>query len=281
MKIVLNVIRFIAIVLLMIGIVCTIMLGIGTNTILKEQYVLNKLSETNFYNKIDEEIKSNFENYIFQSGLDEDVIKDVYPSEKIENDIKKIISNIYNGTDEKIETESIKNTLNERIDALNIKNSKNESSIEKFVNTIADEYEESILHTKYEKQINTYITKINRYCKLGLTLSIVLILSALLTCILTSLKELSKIINCIGISFVSAGTFVIVGLQFLISNIKIEYIKLLNDAFSYTIINVCKEIIQTILTCGVALNIVGGIGIIAYAIIKPKNKEVEKEKRGE
>ena len=36
-----------------------------------------KLQSQNYYEKIYKETESNFENYIHQSGLDEDVLKDI------------------------------------------------------------------------------------------------------------------------------------------------------------------------------------------------------------
>ena len=96
MKVITNIIKFIIITILTI---CMISIGIITivsSTILDQSYITQKLEETNFYSETYELVKSNFENYIYQSGLDENVLTDICPKEKVKQDLNIILSNIYN-----------------------------------------------------------------------------------------------------------------------------------------------------------------------------------------
>ena len=75
-----------------------ISLGVMTivfSTILDKNYVMQKLEETNFYADTYELVESNFENYIYQSGLDEEVLKNICTEEKVKKDINIMLSNIY------------------------------------------------------------------------------------------------------------------------------------------------------------------------------------------
>ena len=107
MKIIAKIIKFILITILVICIIAIGMSKIVSSTILDKTYTMQKLEETNFYSETYELVKSNFENYIYQSGLEETVLEDICTEEKVKNDIEQIISNIYDGTDIKIDTKKI------------------------------------------------------------------------------------------------------------------------------------------------------------------------------
>ena len=69
MKVFLTIIRYILIVILAVSILGISFISIASSTILDKNYALSKLEETNYYSGIYEEIKNNFEKYIYQSGL--------------------------------------------------------------------------------------------------------------------------------------------------------------------------------------------------------------------
>ena len=92
MKVLINILKIIIITILTI---CILFLGIKnifSSTILDQSYITNKLEETNLYHETYELVKSNFENYIYQSGLDEIVLEDICTEEKVKNDLNTIDS---------------------------------------------------------------------------------------------------------------------------------------------------------------------------------------------
>ena len=163
-----KIIQYIVATILALAILGLIIINILSSSILSKEYILGKLQNQNYYEKIYQETESNFENYIHQSGLDEDVLKDIVTKEKIEKDTRIILNNIYNGMDEKIDTKEIKEKLTENINnSLNGKISSSEQkAINTFVDTICKEYETTISHTNYEKKINEALNKINKYVKI-------------------------------------------------------------------------------------------------------------------
>ena len=73
-------------------------------TIFNKEYVLEQMETNNFYSETYKLVESGFENYIGQSGLDEEVIKNICTEDKIKNDINitKIEYN-FNGEEKTID----------------------------------------------------------------------------------------------------------------------------------------------------------------------------------
>ena len=51
---------------------------IFSNTILNKQYIKEILEKNNYYEKTYYNIQNDFENYILQSGLDKDILNNLY-----------------------------------------------------------------------------------------------------------------------------------------------------------------------------------------------------------
>ena len=69
MKIVIKIISYIIAFILMLTILAGILIGITTKTVLSQTYVINKLEETNFYEKVQKNLLIKEKDYIEQSGL--------------------------------------------------------------------------------------------------------------------------------------------------------------------------------------------------------------------
>ena len=281
MKVLINILKIIIITILTI---CILFLGIKnifSSTILDQSYITNKLEETNLYHETYELVKSNFENYIYQSGLDEIVLEDICTEEKVKKDLNTILSNIYQGTDVKIDTTEIADNLNKNIDELDIKTSSNAKAIDQFVQHICDEYTDTILHTKYEASINEIYSKaVDLLEKINNIVMIVTVVSAILLIIL-NIKNISKLIQNLGTALLASSVFVLVAHNIVITKVYVEGIKVFNDAFSNTLVAILKDVLQKIQSLGIVTLIIAIVLIIVYAIIvfcKPANaKHVAEE----
>ena len=275
----LNVIKAILVVGLLLCIIAFGMIQIASSTILSQSYVLNQLEEANYYANIYTEIKSDFENYIYQSGLDESVLENIITVEDVTNDTKQIISNIYNGDNKKIDVTALKERLNKNIEE-SLKgqriNMSTQRAIDEFVNKIADQYIETMSHTNFEKNINDIYTKVKEYVELGNKVIIVVIGMMVIAILAIQYKKIFRNFALIGISFTGSGLFYIFVNMFVNSKIKIENIVILNDAISITLRNVLTNILNTInqygwvfFGIGIALIVIGNI----LNNRKAKNKE--------
>ena len=280
MKIIAKIIKFILITILVICIIALGMIKIVSSTILEKAYVTQKLEETNFYAETYELVKSNFENYIYQSGLDKEVLENICAEEKVKNDINQIISNIYEGTDIKIDTTEISDNLNANIDALNIKNSRNSSAIEQFVKHITDEYTNTILHTQYEDEINNGYGKITDLIEKANTVIIITIIVDAIIIILSNIKKISRNVQDAGIALLSASSFTLIACNIVQSKVNISGIRVFNDSFSEVVVTILQDIIDKIHTFGIITLIVAIILIVIHVatILIQKTKEESTEK---
>lgn len=269
-----RIIQYIIATILALAILALTIVNILSSTILSQEYILSKLQEQNYYDKIYEEAESNFENYIHQSGLDEEVLEEIVTKEKIQKDTKIIINNIYNGMNEKIDTEEIKNNLNGKINnSIDGKiSSSQQKSIDTFVDTICKEYEKTISHTNYEKKINSIINKANKYIDIAKKALLITIGVSVILLILLTIKRIYRITARIGTAFIIDGLIFIIAEKYIKSKIKIDTIMVLNQGISDVLQSILTEILSNILKTG---SIMLGIGIlltIIYGIIKSIRK---------
>lgn len=275
MKIIANIARFILIAILTICIIAISLITIVSSTILDKNYIIGKLEETNFYEEVYKLVESNFENYIYQSGLDETALNNICSKEKVEQDINIMLSNIYEGTNKKIDTTPIKDNLNKNIDDLKVKNSRNSEAIDQFIKHICEEYENTLIHTEYENKIhNTYNKAVNILDKVRTATIVVICIGAVLI-LITSIKQISKFVQAIGVSLLSSSVFEIIACNIITSKVDIAGIKIFNDAFSKTIVTIMQEIINKVQTLGIITLVVAIALIIIYSIITAvaKNKK--------
>ena len=279
MKMIKQIIQYLLAAILALAILAFILINIFSSTILSENYVISKLEEENYYEEIYQDTQSNFENYIYQSGLDEEVLNNIVTQEKIEEDTKKILSNIYDNTKEEIDTEEIADRLNQNIEQSlggNISTTQREA-IDTFVETICDEYKSTISHTNYEERINNLYQKGMQYldiAKKGLLIAIgvCVILMAILT-----IKRIYRILAKIGTAFTISGLIFVLSYEYITTKVRIQGITILNNAVSEVLRNVLNDILSKVITYGSILLTLGILFIIVYAIIKSIRK-IKREK---
>lgn len=278
MKILVKLMKFIVLTIITICIITLGTMQISKMTVLDKNYVVKKLEDSNFYDDIYELVKSNFENYIYQSGLDESILDDICTKEKVKNDVDLILSNIYDGTSQKIETDEIKDNLNNNIEKLNIKNKQNEKSIDQFIEKICSEYEDTLNHTKYEDSINKILVKLTTTVirKIANIICLTLIVSAILIIIINN-KNFSKNLQDIGIALFSASTFEILVNIYINAKVNIQGIKVFNDVFSKSLVLIIQDIFNKFNFCGIILLIISIVIIIIYSIIISYIQKKEKK----
>lgn len=281
MKIITKILKFIVMTIIVLCLTYIGIKNIACSTIFNKEYIIKKLDETNFYSETYKLVESNFENYIGQSGLEEDVIKNICTEDKVRKDINIILSNIYNGTKEEIDTSEIANKLNSNIDEQNVRTAKNSEAINEFVEHICQSYKDSIISTKYDATINNQYEKIIQ--KLGKieTIIIVVLIISIIILIALNIKDLLKIL--LNLQTISLATAI---MQFAITitinkNVNISGIKAFNEAFSMSIVTIIQDIFGKINKFGIILLIIYVISVIIYSIVekctKSNNSKIEEE----
>ena len=270
MKILKKVITYIIAFILTISIILCILVFLISSTILNKSYILEKLDETDYYSKVYELVESNFENYIQQSGLDETVIDGIISKDKVKEDTEQILINLYDGLNEEISTQEIADSLNANITSSlgdRVLTSDEEEAVATFVETICEEYENTILHTNYEETINDFYQKVTEYIKYAKQgLSIIIAVFLILLIVLNN-KTIYRTIKGISIALLSSGVIMLIINFYINSNIKIQSIIILNEAFSEVLINILEEIMNNIFIFGCVSVIFGVILLISSNLV--------------
>ena len=274
MRVVRLILQYILTIILAMSVLALILINIITSTVLNESYIMSKLEEEDYYNKIYESAESNFENYIHQSGLDEEVLNNIITKEKIEKDTKITINNIFDGTDTEIDTDEIKNKLNENIDNSlgRKKTATEEKAINEFVNLICDEYKTTILTTSYESKINTVYQKVIKYINLAKKVLLVLTGVLVILIVLLTIKRIYRILARLGVAFVIDGLLLLLAKYFIDAKIKIETITILSSSVSNVLRKILREILNIVAKDGTILLVLGIVFIVLYAIIRSIRK---------
>ncbi len=275
MKVLLNIIKFIIAIILTICVIALIIVNVASSTILNKEFILAKLDETNYYANINTAVKSDFENYIYQSGLDENVLENIVSPEKVENDTKIIINNIYDGTNEEVDVTEIETNLRNNIEnSLDHKlSATQQKTVDEFIKKITEQYKDTITKTSYENSINNMLEKARNIVDKLQKVSIIGIAVAFIIIIILSIKDFMTGLMLIGSALMSSGVFYILVNMLINAKVKIQNITILNDAVSISLRDIISTILSNLTTIGIALSIIGLVVIIVFAFIKSCKKE--------
>lgn len=263
MKLIKQILSFIFIIILSTSILCSFLAFIFSNTILNKDYILNKMEECNYYEQTYLDMNEILEQYIGPSGLDEEVLKDIYTENKIKDDINTTVNTIFTGEEKAIETEAIREKLNKNIyKNYNIKDNEKEA-ITNFENTIINEYTKQITHHDYLYILENYIPTTN---KIIATLKIIMPFTTciiIVILIMLNIKKKNKIMQGILIGFLSASFTIIIIVIIINANVKFESILILNETFSNLVRNIINELLKIFQNVGIITAILSIIFLIA------------------
>ena len=280
MKVLKSILTFI-LTLIITCLICLIFVAnLLTSTILNKDYVLAKFDETDYYNQIYIYVESNFEKYINQSGLDEEVIKNLITVEQVKNDTEKILANIYDNSQETIDMETTNQKLRNNIQNYLEQNNLNaeQSDIDTFVQTIENEYLTSISHNKYEEKIHDGYLKIVKFANKAKKIAIIAIVLSIILLAVINIKTIYNFVAKIGVSIFASGVFLIFINMYINAKIDVKNLLILNDAISYTLRNLVTDLLRNFLMQGILFTITGLIVIIASVCVHNfLNKDVEEE----
>ena len=280
MKVLVNLLKFIFIMILTVAIIGVGLVTLAFSTVLNKDYVVQKLEETDFYAGTYKLVEANFENYIYQSGLDEEVLKEICSQDKVKKDINIMLNNIYSGTNQSIDTTEISEKLNANIDKSGIKN-KHESAINEFVKHICQEYTDTLVHSKYETEINRMYNKINTMLNKVYNVLLIVLVVDLILIIIINRKKISKDIQALGIALMSASIFQIVACQIITTNVDVKNIKIFNDVFSNSLVTIIQDVLNKINSLALGTCIFAIIILGIYVSIKVNKKTKDEPEQSE
>ena len=277
MKVGKNILNFIFVLVIALSFTFIGVKSVVFKTIFNKEYVLEQMENNNFYSETYKLVESGFENYIGQSGLDEEVIKNICTEDKIKNDINIILSNIYEGTNEKIDTSEISNNLNSNIDKENVRTSSNSKAIDEFVEHICQSYKDTIISTSYENTINEKYSKITQKITKVQNILIIAIIISIIGVIALNVKDILKLLFWTESAVLSSAVMQLAITTVIKSKVNIDGIKIFNDAFSNIVVTIIKDILSKINIIAGKFIIVYFILVVIYAIIILSQKKEENQ----
>lgn len=277
MKILKTILNLILSFLLIMLIALFLATNILENKILSKQYMISKLEENEFYLQVSREVENGFENYIYQSGLPEDTIKGLFTDEMIKNDVNSLLDKLYYNKDISLSTEKVRENLNKKIDdyldSEGIKiNNQGKENIKKFENLIINEYTKNVnaSNTLYEKGYKgiEILDKLNS--KVG-SIPMIAIIFILVLLVIINIKNLLVAINYMGISLLSLGVLIKLGVNLIFNNVKIDNLVILTQSLSSVLTSIIKDILYNLSDNANIFIVAGVTAIIVTAILQNTN----------
>lgn len=272
MKIFKTILNIILSFLLIILIAMSIVINILQDKILNKDYILSKMEENQVYLQVSREVDNGFENYIYQSGLPEDIIKDLYTEDTIKNDVNSFINALYDGTEIQISDSIIRETLDKRINEYLVSenktlNEQGKKNVEKFEDLIVNEYKNNVnAYGSLYKTGHNFLDKLEQVIQKIKFIPIILIIAFIIFLIVNNLKNLLLTINYACISLLSLGILIKIGVSIIFSKINIDNILFITKALSNLLINISKEILYICSDYANLFIVIGIVGILIYAI---------------
>ena len=165
--------------ILSILIFCLVSLILLKTTLYNPSYVKKQFINNNYYTNLSKSINEEMSNYIIQSGLTEDVIKNIYTEEILKETIENIIDSTYKGKKVIIDTKKIENNLKANINNYLEKNNievKDQESLDKFIEQILNVYKDEVSLSNSIKYAEKIISKTKHLVTFGSILCIILII---------------------------------------------------------------------------------------------------------
>lgn len=208
-------------------------------TIFNESYLLKKIEENNYYDTLYDNIQEEMSYYIVQSGLEKEVLNNIYTIDDIKKDVNALVKSFCANEKVTFDTLEIRNRLEQNILEYLTKNNikiSDEESLTDFVNKMIEVYEECINLSNGLSKISDTFNMLSNFLNY-----FIIITTIVLFLMIVYLWLLHR--NNFGVSSLTVGILLI-----LLNFLAIKYIDIENILFySSEISNIIKDIVFNIL----------------------------------
>lgn len=269
-----KVISYILSFILVLMLLSLCLLAILKSTILNEEYLISKLEEANYYERMNGEIIEQFKNYTIQSGLSDDVLENLFTEDKLKQDINNVINSIYTGEALEISISEIRENLKENILAEVEKEGKTvdfeDEAMVEYLKAIESAYESQVSYsTSTINSIGSTFEKIISLAKTAQTILVTVIVVVAILLIAINIKVIFGL-NYIAISGMASGLFILVSRIMLEHSTDLKYIMVINQATSNVIQLIINDVLTKITIIGVILLVIGLVFSVIYNLLHKK-----------
>ena len=269
-----KVISYILSFILVLMLLSLCLLAILKSTILNEEYLISKLEEANYYERMNGEIIEQFKNYTIQSGLSDGVLENLFTEDKLKQDINNVIDSIYTGKELEINTSEIRENLKENILAEVEKEGKTvdfeDEAMVEYLKAIESAYESQVSYsTSTINSIGSTFEKIISLAKTAQTILVTVIVVVAILLIAINIKVIFGL-NYIAISGMASGLFILVSRIMLEHSTDLKNIMVINQATSNVIQLIINDVLTKITIIGVILLVIGLVFSVIYNLLHKK-----------
>ncbi len=231
-----------------------VLLTICRFTIFNSNYMFKLLEKTNYYDTVYDSIADEMENYLVQSGFDDEVIDDIYTKDQVRSDVNTMIEKIYNNESYTIETAAIETQLQENINSFLDEHNitiNDKTSINNFAKEIVGVYKSKV-------DVFNKISFVGKILNLGQKyLFVAVIILAILVVVMNVIliKGFKK--NVLPIMFFTSMFLLLASSIYFGNRIDVEHINLYNNYVSTLLSTILKNFIVHLRVIGIASGIVG------------------------
>lgn len=230
-------------------------------TIFNQNFMAQQLNETNYYEKLYDNIKLEMSYYVTQSGLSDDILNNIFDKELLRRTTEKMLDNFYNNKDNTINKTSVEenlmNNINEELKDYKL-TEEDKTSINKFITQMSSTYEMEI---SYSNILNKYHNTFNRIYHILVALDILCIALFIINYFITryTLKERNIII-----SLLTTATLITIIHLYLSNTLDLGHLEFYNDIIS-NLINYTYQSIMSIFNIVSTIYLVISLSLILYA----------------
>lgn len=253
---------------LTILLVILFLLGIMKTTVLNENYVIKIFEKNNYYKLISDKIKENMEDYMRSSGLDKEILDNLFTEEDVKNDVKKYLDKIYK--DEKIEFNDsiLKEKLTKNIEELLAKQNlviTDKNAIDSFVSEMVKIYQNE---TNLYNLVDDYIEPFQKVINISNIAFIGILIISILLLILVILMK----IHCLGTVTLASGLMLIFVRFVIYEKIDFKNLLIISDEFSKILNKILTNIANLIAIYAGIFIVLGLILALAESFMAVKKR---------
>lgn len=273
--------------------VLTISLGIlianniVENKLLNKKYIESKLEESEFHEQISREVKSAFEEYIYQSGLPKDTIEGLFTDAMIKRDVSSLVNCVYEGSKITVSEAKVRDNLDKKINAYisstgQMLTAEGRANIERFKNLIVNQYKKSInISSNGYMKVHKLVSQVQilsdevgvmPWLLLGICLFLIIFLNR---------NNLLRAMNYVSISILSLGIVLKLCVCIVLFNVDMDNLVVMTMSITNFVVNIAKETLLGLSSAGSFAIFCGLVGIIASVALKGEAEEMVEAKEME
>ena len=255
--------------------------------LLNKKYIESKLEESEFHEQISREVKSAFEEYIYQSGLPKDTIEGLFTDAMIKRDVSSLVNCVYEGSKITVSEAKVRENLDKKINDYisstgQLLTAEGRANIERFKNLIVNQYKKSInISSNGYMKVHKLVSQVQilsdevgvmPWLLLGICLFLIIFLNR---------NNLLRAMNYVSISILSLGIVLKICVFIVLFNVDMDNLVVMTMSITNFVVNIAKETLLGLSSAGSFAIFCGLVGIIASVALKGEAEEMVEAKEME